>query len=248
MAVNTDFDVVQRVLADKPAFHMSGTAYWDATPGTLGAIRSLVRSGDVTLEVGAGVSTVIFAAAGAQHTAISPDPVEHKLIRDYCQQIGVDDGRITFLEGLSDDVLPRHLTRERTLDVVMVDGAHSFPVPIVDWYYVARSLKVGGRLLLDDLPIPATIPVFRHMSTASNWRLEGLYDNRSAAFTMIAEPPPGDNWLAQPYNSSYPDYSYAGLFGGLQLTATHRIASMRTALGRRFPAFRAFYKSRFQRR
>ncbi len=246
MTVNTELDVLQRVLADKPAFHLSGTAYWDAMPATLAAISKLVRPGDVTLEVGAGVSTVIFAAAGAQHTAISPDPDEHKLIREYCQRIGVDDSQLTFLEGFSDDILPKHLARERTLDVAMVDGAHSFPMPIVDWYYVARSLKVGGKLLIDDVPIPATMPAFRHMSIESNWRLEGVYDNRSAAFTMIAAPAADDEWMAQAYNSGYPDYSFANIPSRIWLRAVYRMRSTRSAVARRFPALRRFYKSRFK--
>jgi predicted O-methyltransferase YrrM len=247
MTVMTEFDVLQRVLVDKPSFHMSGTAYWDATPATLGAIYKLVRPGDVTLEVGAGVSTVIFAAAGAQHTSISPDPEEHKLIKEYCHQIGVDDSNLTFIEGFSDDVLPKHLTRERTLDVALVDGAHSFPMPVVDWYYVTRSLKVGGKLLLDDVPIPATGPAFRHMSLDSNWQLEGIYDNRSAAFTLVSEPASGDDWVRQPFNRRYPDFSFAGRVGGAQLQVKHRMVSVRSAAGRRFPVLRSFYKSRVQK-
>jgi precorrin-6B methylase 2 len=244
MSVNSELDIVQRVLADKPAFHLSGTAHWDALPGTLTALRGLVRPGDVTLEVGAGVSTVIFAACGARHTAVSPDPDEQKLIREYCHEIGVDDSQITFLEGFSDDVLPKHLTRERTLDVGMVDGAHSFPVPIVDWYYVARALKVGGRLLLDDVPIPATMPAFRHMSLDPHWRLEGIYDNRSAVFTLVTEPPAADTWIDQPFNKGYPDYSFASAPSRVQLTAVHRMSSMRSAFGRRYPALRDLYKGR----
>jgi Methyltransferase domain len=244
MTVNTDLDIVQRVLADKPAFHLSGTAHWDALPGTLEAIRKIVRPGDVTLEVGAGVSTVIFAAVGACHTAVSPDPDEHKLIREYCQQIGVDDSQVTFLVGFSDDILPRHLTRERTLDVGMVDGAHSFPVPIVDWYYVARALKVGGKLLLDDVPIPATMPVFRHMNLEPTWRLDGVHDNRSAVFTLVQAPDPADDWIDQPYNKGYPDYSFANVPTRVQLSAAHQLRSARAAAGRRFPGLRDLYKSR----
>ena len=244
MTVNSEFDVVQRVLTDKPAFHLAGTAHWDALPGTLAAIRGMVRPGDVTLEVGAGVSTVIFAACGAQHTSISPDPDEDALIRKYCQSIGVDDGRITFLEGFSDDVLPRHLTRERTLDVAMVDGAHSFPLPIVDWYYVARALKVGGRLLLDDVPIPATMPVFRHMRLDPHWRLDGTHDNRSAAFTLVVEPDAADDWIDQPFNRGYPDYSFVSPSTRVQLTLADQMRAMRGVIGRRYPGLRAFYNDR----
>jgi hypothetical protein len=70
-------DIVDRLLRDCPMFHSSGTKRWDAVPGTLRAIRQLVRDGDRTLETGCGASTVIFAAAqGAHHTAISPDAEE----------------------------------------------------------------------------------------------------------------------------------------------------------------------------
>jgi hypothetical protein len=204
-----------------------------------------VRPGDVTFEVGAGVSTVVFAAAGADHTAASVDPSEHRLIREYCQRIGVDDTHLEFLEGFTDDVLPRHLTRQRTLDVAMVDGGHSFPLPIVDWHYVARALKVGGKLLLDDVPVPAVKPVFQHMSLESCWRLDGIYDNRAAVFTLLREPAPGDDWLDQPFNSRYPDYSFVSIPSRMWLRAGYKVRPVRSAAGRRFPTLRQFYKSRF---
>jgi len=140
--------------------------------------------------------------------------------------------------------LPKHLTRERTLDVGMIDGAHSFPMPIVDWYYVARALKVGGRLLIDDVPIPATMPAFRHMSLDAHWRLDGIFDNRSAAFTLVSEPSAADDWMDQPYNRSYPDYSFASVPNRVQLTTQHRAHVVKSAVGRRYPALRDFYKSR----
>lgn len=245
MTITDRLDVVQRLLADRPSFHLSGTVRWDALPGTLEAVRRTVRPGDVTLEVGAGVSTVVFAAAGAQHTAVSPDPSEHQLIREYLRKIGIDDSHLEFVVGLSDDVLPSRLTRERTLDVALVDGAHSFPHPIVDWYYVSRVLKVGGKLLLDDVPVPAVKPVFRHMSLEPGWRLDGIFDNRAAQFTLLEEPASaGDDWLDQPYNAGYPDYSFAGVPSRLRLQAAYQVQSVRVALGRRYPTLRRIYKSR----
>jgi hypothetical protein len=243
MTVTGVVDVVRQLLADRPSFHLSGTARWDALPGTLEAIRKSVRVGDVTLEVGAGVSTVVFAAAGAQHTAVSPDPSEHQLIRNYCRKIGVDDSQLKFIVGLSGDILPSHLTRERTLDAALVDGAHSFPLPIVDWYYVSRALKVGGKLLLDDIPVPAVGPVFRHMTLEPSWRLEGIFDNRAAEFTLLALPAVGDNWLAQPFNDKYPDYSFAGIPRSIRLRTAYHLRCLRSATSRRYPALRRIYKS-----
>ena len=246
MTITHDPNIVQQLLADKPAFHKGGTWRWDALPGTLEAVRRSVRPGNVTLEVGTGVSTVVFVAAGARHTAVSPDPTEHQLIRDYCKKIGVDDSNLEFLVGLSDDVLPSHLTSERTLDVALVDGAHSFPFPVIDWHYVARALKVGGKLLLDDVPVPAVRPVFRHMTLESGWRLDAIFDNRAAEFTLLREPAPGDEWMDQPFNREYPDYSFASPPSRMRLSAEYRAQNMRSALGRRFPALRQFYKSRFK--
>jgi predicted O-methyltransferase YrrM len=245
MIINSELDVVERLLTDRPTFHDSGTARWDALPATIRALRRLVQPSDVTFEVGAGVSTVVFAAAGAHHTAVSADPSEHRLIREYCRKIGVDDAHLEFLTGFTDDVLPRHLTRERTLDVAMVDGGHSFPLPIVDWHYVARALKVGGKLLLDDVPVPAVKPTFQHMNLESCWRLEGIYDNRAAVFTLLREPASGDDWLRQPFNCGYPDYSFASAPSRMWLRAGYRARPLRSAVGRRFPALRQFYKSRF---
>jgi len=38
---------------------------------------------------------------------------------------------------------------------VLIDGAHGFPYPILDWWYVAPHVKVGGHVLLDDAYLPA---------------------------------------------------------------------------------------------
>ncbi len=239
---NSGRDVVRRLLADQPSFHLSGEAHWDCTPGTLEAILRSVNDGDSSIETGAGASTVVFAAVGAAHTAISPSADEHQRIREYCERIGVDHSRVSFVVGLSDDVLPAMLGRDRTLDAAFIDGAHSFPFPEVDWYYITRAMKVGGRLLLDDVPIPAVTPVFRHMALEANWRLDGIFDDRAAAFTLLAPPQPED-WTNQPFNKGYPDLSFAGgLPARLRLEATYRVRRVRQGAAERMPALRRVYQ------
>ena len=242
MMTTGELDIVQRILTDRPSFHEGGEARWDALPQTIDAIRRSVKNGSSTLEVGVGVSTVVFAASGAVHTAISPDPVEHTRVREYCRRIGVDDSRLSFIVGFSDDVLPRLLSRERTLDVAFVDGAHSFPLPVVDWYYVTRSLKIGGRLFMDDIPIPAAGQLFRHMALEPNWRLDGIYDGRAAAFTLLAPPRTGDDWSHQPFNKGYPDFSFAGQPQRLRLVTSYRLREARRGLGSRYPVLRRIYR------
>jgi hypothetical protein len=241
MTMTDGLDIIQRLLTDRPSFHLDGEARWDALPDTLGAISKSVKIGASTLETGVGVSTVVFAACGANHTAISPDPAEHARVRDYCERIGIDHSKITFIAGLSDDVLPRILSRDRTLDVAFIDGAHSFPYPEVDWYYIARSLKVGGTLVMDDIPIPAVAHVFQHMRLEPNWQLDQILDNRAAAFTLLNPPQPED-WTNQLINRAYPDYSFANLSKRACLLAAYKATQLRRVAAHRYPGLRRIYK------
>jgi hypothetical protein len=235
-------DIVAQLLTDRPSFHLGGACQWNSLPETLAAIRDAVRPGHVTLETGVGASTVIFAAGGAHHTAISPDATEHTRVAEYCREVGVDMTNITFVEGLSDDVLPSMLSHERTLDVAFIDGAHSFPFPEVDWFYVTRALKVGGKLLMDDIPIPAVTPLFHHMRQEPNWRSDGILDDRAAAFTLLAAPLPED-WPNQRFNDGYPDFSFAPFRRRLELGARFHVAQARSRLAARYPSLRRAYEN-----
>lgn len=241
MPTASKLDVVRRLMEDKPAFHMRGEARWDALPSTLRWISDTVAPDDCTIETGVGASTVVFASCGARHTAISPDPTEHELVREYCERAGIDHSKVTFVAGLSDDVLPATLGRNRVLDAAFIDGAHSFPFPEVDWYYITRSMKAGGKLLLDDVPIPAVTPVFRHMRLEPNWRLDGIFDDRAAAFTLL-EPPAPESWADQPFNDHYPDLSFVSLPRRMRLQAGYTAVRVRGSLARRYPRLRGLAK------
>lgn len=210
--------VVQRLLADRPMFHGGGMMDWRATTGTLKLLARSVAAGQRTLETGAGASTVVFAAAGARHTAISPFPDEHARIVEYCNATGVDASSVEFVARRSDIALPE-LADE--LDFAFIDGAHAFPHAVIDWHYVSRHLRVGGKLLLDDIPITAVALVYRHMRGQPEWRFLESADDRAALFERVAADPDGDYWRDQAFNSRYPDYSYAPLAGRPMLWTRH---------------------------
>ena len=90
-----------------------------------------------TLETGAGSSTLAFAAGGAEHVAITPDGGEEARIRAKARALGIDDSKVSFRIGPSHELLPA--LEERPLDLCLVDGAHGFPYPILDWWYLARA-------------------------------------------------------------------------------------------------------------
>src|SRR5207248_3977216 len=120
-----------------------------------------------TLETGSGWSTVVFAGAGCEHLAITPEAGEADRIVEYCRARGytIPDFRI----GSSVDLLPR--LRGHEFDAVLIDGAHGFPFPIVDWYYATRLLKPEGLVFVDDTDLMACFIVARYMHTDWHWEL-----------------------------------------------------------------------------
>jgi predicted O-methyltransferase YrrM len=232
--------VVERLVEDKPVFHSGGTRIWNAMPGTLELIARHVSPGDRTLETGAGASTVVFAAVGARHHAISPFGDEHKRIAEYCADLSVSTDTVSFVEGRSDRVLPSLLGGDR-FDLAFIDGMHSFPGPVVDYHYVEQLLRPGGVLLLDDVPIPAVAVAFRYMRSSPDWAFVEIVDDRAAVFRKVADADDEDNWRTQPINRRYPDFSYlptTQLPHRVKLEATERLPTLRRSLGSRFPAAR----------
>jgi predicted O-methyltransferase YrrM len=191
-------EVVERLVAERPAFHsLEGEEQvWHASPATLGFIGATVEDGARTVETGAGASTVVFAAAGARHTAISPESYEHRLISRYCESLGVPTDRLEFVTAFAEEVLPSR-SSQGALDFAFIDGKHSFPHPILDWHYLGRRLRVGGTMLLDDVAALAVQMLFRVMLADDAWRLTATLDGEAAAFEKLAEAPPGDPWLDQ---------------------------------------------------
>ncbi len=233
-------DVVERLVAERPSFHLGGACRWNALPETLALISRTVSPGARTVETGTGASTVVFAACGARHTAISPAPDEHERIRAWCAGAGVDASAVDFVAAPSDRALPG-LAGER-FDAAFVDGKHSFPHPVIDWHYVAAGLRVGGALVVDDLAIPAVAVVARHMLLDPAWELVEVVDDRAGLFVKRAEPEAHDDWEAQPFNRDYPDFGFLRPGRRLAAVASHRVQRARRRLGDNSPFLRAAWR------
>jgi len=130
--------------------------------------------------------------------------------------------------------------------VAFIDGAHGFPYPAVDWHYVSRALKVGGKLLLDDIPIPAVSCVFRFMQADPHWRLDAILENRTAVFSLINEPmiEQGDltDWTKQPFNAHW-DFGFAPLPLRARLILSSEAARFREMVSLRYPGLRRVWRS-----
>jgi hypothetical protein len=137
-----------------------------------------------TLETGSGASSIVFAAAGSAHTVISPAADEHERIRSWCDHHGISTARVKFVAESSEAALSAGWTPE-PLDLVLVDGAHLFPFPALDWFYTARHLKVGGRVVLDDAFLPSVNMVVRFLRWSPSWEFEGAVSYRTVCFRKL---------------------------------------------------------------
>jgi hypothetical protein len=177
--------------------HAQGTAPWDASDAVLDFLARTLRADMRTLETGAGRSTLLFARAGCRHDTVTPSESEVQAIRASALAEGVDLGHVTFHVGFSQDVLPR-LDGGEDLDVVFIDGGHGFPIPAVDFQYLAPRVAVGGVLLVDDINLWSVDMVVRFLRHEDGWADEGTLNRRTAVFRKTA-PFQAHEWTRQRY-------------------------------------------------
>jgi hypothetical protein len=88
------------------------------------------------------------AEGGRPHDR-SPDPGEHERVREWLAARRFAADGIDWRADFSQTVLPR--LPDLPLDLGIIDGAHGFPAPFLDWYYIADRLREGGYVVVDDV-------------------------------------------------------------------------------------------------
>jgi predicted O-methyltransferase YrrM len=169
--------------------------FWGLAWEALAFLERTVQPGMATLETGAGASTIVFAARGAEHEAITPSAEEAQRISAECERRGISTENLRFRIGSSPDVL--RTWAGRPLDLVLVDGAHAFPYPTLDWWFLAPHLKIGSLMLLDDAYMPPVAAVVDHLRGSSAWRLEEPASFRTAVAQKLAEEVPEPEWKGE---------------------------------------------------
>jgi hypothetical protein len=149
-----------------------------------------------TLETGAGTSTMLFALKGSQHICITPSADEIEMIRDYCNSNGIDTRRLTTICAPSERALPA--LESEPLDLVLIDGRHGFPAPMIDFFYTAGKLKIGGYLIIDDVELSPCRYLRDLLAEQPEWGLVTQL-SRSTVFQKLAEGSEWTDWTHQPY-------------------------------------------------
>ncbi len=181
--------------ASGPTLHRGGQSNWMIAEEVLDFLTKHVNEDSVTVETGAGYSTIVFSQLGAQHTAITPAADEAERITVYCAEQGIATDRTTFKIGYSQDVLPGLEITD--LDLALIDGGHGFPIPAIDFFYLAPRLRVGGYLLIDDVDVWTGEMIVSVLKREPEWEFGGKLARRTAVFRKTA-PFVAREWCDQP--------------------------------------------------
>jgi predicted O-methyltransferase YrrM len=135
----------------KPAFHRL----------LYETVRELEPSTVIEIGLAYGVSSLIIGQAlediGGTSEHIIIDRFQNGAYRGVglanLKRAGLD-GRVRFVEEVSEMALPELLREGTRADLVFIDGSHERDHVAVDAFYTHRLLRVGGIAVFDDCPAP----------------------------------------------------------------------------------------------
>jgi predicted O-methyltransferase YrrM len=219
-----DLESLKRIIRQRPSFHdreteiarsfepresfldpslarklaSSGLTCYGIGRQVLEFIAHTVTPNSRTLETGAGCSTLVFAILSDKHTAITPSEREIQRIRAYAESNAICLKSVEFIAQPSERYLP--LCDKTDLDLVLLDGKHAFPWPIVDWFYTADRLRKGGILLLDDAQLKPVAVLAEFLAVESAWELIQNFSGKTLAFRKIRDFVLDVAWHMQPWS------------------------------------------------
>jgi len=206
LVLESGVELVDRLLAEPPAIHAMEPGddpqlgVWSTDRDCYLLLAEAATPGSCTLETGSGLSTIVLTALGARHTCVTPAQEEADRILAYCEGHDIDTSLLTFEFGCSDEALPR-LSREPSLDLVLIDGNHGYPTPVIDWYYAGSRLRPGGLLVVDDIALPAVAHLCEFLKRDPRWTAHRR-TGKWAAYRRVDTGCLRQDWFEQPYYSA----------------------------------------------
>jgi hypothetical protein len=176
---------------------------------TVAALRAIARQapGGVSrsAETGSGRSTLLLSNLSSDHVAFSVD-AGGSLSRVKASPL-LRRETVRFVEGPSQLTVPQ-FRFEGPLDLVLLDGSHSYPGPDIDYFNLYPELATGGLLILDDIHIPMIKSMFRFLKEEAMFILVEVASN--TAFFRRTTAPTFErlhgNWYEQGYNARHFPY------------------------------------------
>jgi hypothetical protein len=152
-------------------------------------------------ETGTGASTAILSQISGHHTVFSRYHPRDEVPTAYAQGI-FDESRLHFVLGPTQKTLPYHVFAE-PLDFALIDGAHGYPYPEMDYYYFYQHLAPNALLIVDDIHIPTIRRLFEFLNEEKMFRLVDIKEEKTAFYRRTDYPtfdPEADQWHRQGYN------------------------------------------------
>lgn len=152
-------------------------------------------------ETGTGKSTLLLSHLSDEHTVFTLDDAgQGESLAAVRASPLLRAEHVSFVVGPSQRTLVAH--RFRSLDLALIDGAHGFPAPQLDYYHLYPHLAPGALLVVDDVHIRSVNDLFRFLRVDAMFTLLEVVET-TALFRRTDAPafdPLGDGWWLQRYN------------------------------------------------
>lgn len=188
------------ILAEPPKVHNWGSGMLTSSGLPSDVFKFIYESltpASKTVETGMGISTAVFALSKCRHTCISPDAAEIERLREYAEKNNLETSQVEFFCNRSCDKWFDLVGRE--WDLVLIDGSHGFPAPVLDWYFLTQGLKTGGYCIIDDIHISTGKQLVDFLLKEEEWELMPVSGNKTAVFRKLGAYDYNKEFMHQPY-------------------------------------------------
>jgi hypothetical protein len=162
------------------------------------AIRSRFARPRV-IETGAGNSTLTFLfTSPARVLSICPEEQLFQRIIQYCEDKGMDHSALETRTTFSQFALPEIFRTGETFDFALVDGAHGWPLVMVDFCYMNAMLRKGALLMIDDVQLHSIAELMRLLDEQPGFT-RACDLGKSVIYAKLTDDPFLPEWVGQPY-------------------------------------------------
>ncbi|MDQ1078021.1 class I SAM-dependent methyltransferase [Pseudoroseomonas cervicalis] len=164
----------------------------------------------LTVETGCGLSTILLNARSRQHVSFTiGGDVDDSLGRVQASEM-FDGANTKFVLGPSQATLhdfkgclaSQGIDPELRVDFALIDGAHAYPCPELDYWHIYPYLNSWGLLAVDDIHIPTIHRLYEFLRADDMFDFYAVVEN-TAFFVRNASPmhdPYLDYWDRQGFN------------------------------------------------
>lgn len=172
----------------------------------LSEIESIIGTGhEVTAETGCGKSTILFSNISSRHIVFALDDTNlgtGSSVNFYRESPLTNKSVIEENFGPSQETVVKFDHSKVAYDVVLLDGAHGWPFPELEYFFFYSRIRPGGYLIVDDVNIPTIGRMADVLAEDTMWDLIGLHQGTAIFKRTQAKTfdPHGDGWWEQKYN------------------------------------------------